>query len=261
MEENLGLLLELFGVLGGEIAGGGVLGAALLHLGMAFEVGFKASGDVFALRDDADTSGEVFEDLRHEQGVVGAAEDNGIDLRILAHNLVDAFLDEVVGAWGVGLVVLDEGYPEGTGDASDLDVGVKLADLEIVALALDSAFGGEHADVAALREAADDLSGGADDTKHAAIGVDLRQVVLLNGAQGLGGGGITAEDDEVAAHLEELYYGLARKLIDHVERTWSIGGAGVVAQIKVIVFGKQLADAVQDGKPTVAAVEDADGAR
>ena len=32
---------------------------------------------------------------------------------------------------------------------------------------------------------------------------------------------------------------------------------GIVAQIKVIVFGKQLADAMQDGETAVAAVEDA----
>ena len=168
---------------------------------------------------------------------MGAAEDDGIDLGVEAHDLVDTLLDEIVGSGGVGLVVLDEGYPEGAGDTRDLDVGVELADLEGVALAADGALGGEHAHVAALREAADDLGGGADDAQHAALGIPLRQVVLLDGAQGLGGGGVTAEDDEVAPHLEELHHGLARKLIDHVERTWSIGCTGVVAQIKIVVFG------------------------
>ena len=259
VEEDLGLLLELVGVLGGEVVDGGGLGAALVDLGVAIKVGLEALGDVFALGDDAHARGEVFQDLRHEQGVMGAAEDDGVDLGIFTHDLIDAFLDEVVGSRGVGFVVLDEGHPEGAGDARDLEVGVELVDLEIVALALDGALGGKDAHMTRFRQAADDLGGGADDAEDAALGVDLRQVVLLDGAQGLGGGGVTAEDDEVAAHLEELQHGLARKLIDHVERTWSIGCAGVVAEIKVVVFGKQLADAMQDGEAAVAAVENANG--
>ena len=117
MEEELGLLLESVGVFGGEVVGLGVFGTALLNLRMALQVAFQALGYVFALGDDADTGREVFEYLRHEQGIMGAAEDQGIDLRIKAHDLVVALLDEIVGAWGVGLVVFDEGHPEGTGDA------------------------------------------------------------------------------------------------------------------------------------------------
>ena len=64
----------------------------------------------------------------------------------------------------------------------------------------------------------------------------------------------------MATHLEEAQHSLARELIDHVEGTWSIGCTGVVAQVEVVVLGKQLADAMKDGQTTVAAVEDADGA-
>ena len=124
VEEDLGGFLELVGVFGGEVAGGGVLGAALLDFGMASKVIGEALGNVFALGDDADACWEVFQDLRHEQGVVGAAEDNGVDVGVEAHNLVDALLDEIVGPWGVGFVVFDEGHPKGTGDAGDLDVGM-----------------------------------------------------------------------------------------------------------------------------------------
>ena len=111
----------------------------------------------------------------------------------------------------------------------------------------------------ALGEAADDFGGGADDAQYTALRVDLGQIYLLDGAQCLGRGGVAAEDHEMAAHLEEAQHGLARELIDHVEGTWSIGCTGIVAQIKIIVFGKQLADAMQDGESAVAAVEDADG--
>jgi hypothetical protein len=64
----------------------------------------------------------------------------------------------------------------------------------------------------------------------------------------------------MAAHLEQTEYGLAGKLIDHVERTWSIRGTGIVAQIEVIVSRKQLADAMKDGESAVTAIEDANRA-
>ena len=62
----------------------------------------------------------------------------------------------------------------------------------------------------------------------------------------------------MATHLEELQDGLTRKLIDHVERTWSIRGTGIVAQIEIIVLGEQLTDAVKNGESAVSAVENAD---
>ena len=62
----------------------------------------------------------------------------------------------------------------------------------------------------------------------------------------------------MTAHLEEFHNGLTRKLIDHVEGTWTIRGSGIVAQIKIVVLGKQLADAVQDSESAIAAVKDTD---
>ena len=186
MEEELGGLLELVGVLGGQVVGGGALGAFLLYLGMALQILLKTLGHVLALGDDADSGGEVLQDFGHQQGVVGATEDDGVNLRILAHNLIDALLHEIVGTGGVGFIVLHQRHPEGTGHTADLDVGVQLLDLEVITLALDGSLGGEDAHVAALREAADDFGSGADDTQHPTVWVELGQVVLLDGAEGFG---------------------------------------------------------------------------
>ena len=82
---------------------------------------------------------------------MGAAEDDSVDLGVEAHELVNALLHEIVGSWGVGLVVFHERYPEGTGDARDLQVGIELTDLQVLALALDGALGGEKAHVTAFR--------------------------------------------------------------------------------------------------------------
>ena len=114
VEEELGLLLEFFRVLGCEVMDSGVLGTLLFYLGMTLQIGFKTLGHVFALGNRTNTFGEIFFYLRHEQGVMGTAEDKGIDLRIEVHNLIDALLDEIVGSRGVGLIIFYEGYPEGT---------------------------------------------------------------------------------------------------------------------------------------------------
>ena len=94
---------------------------------------------------------------------MGAAEDKGVDLRILMHNLVDAFLDEVVGSRGVGFVVFYEGHPERTCYTRHRDVRMELLDLEVVALTLDGSFGGKHAYVTRFGEVTDNFCCRADD--------------------------------------------------------------------------------------------------
>ena len=164
MEEDLSLFLEFFRVLGCEVMDSSVLSTLLFYLGVTLQIGFKTLGHIFALGNHTYASGQVFQNLRHEQRVMGTAEDDGVDLRVEAHDLVDALLDKVVGSRRVGLVVFDEGHPEGTGHARYLDVGVELVDLEVVALTLDGAFGGEDANVARIGEITNDLCCRTDDT-------------------------------------------------------------------------------------------------
>ena len=115
VEENLSRLLELVRILGGEIVHLAVLGAVALHLGMAREIVNKAIGHILSLRNNFHALGQILANLGHEEGVVGATEDDGINLWVERHNLVDAFFHKVVGSWGVGFVVFNQWYPEGTG--------------------------------------------------------------------------------------------------------------------------------------------------
>ena len=108
----------------------------------------KAVGDIFALGDDTYALWKVFLNLRHEQGIVSTAKDEGIDLRVEAHNLIDALLDEVVGTRGVSLIIFYEGYPERASHARHGNVWVEFLDFEIVTLALDGTLGGKYADMA-----------------------------------------------------------------------------------------------------------------
>ena len=69
----MGGFLKLVGILRGEIVDGGVLTTPLRHLRVTLQIGLKTVCDIFTLRDDMDTCGEILENLRHEQRIVGAA--------------------------------------------------------------------------------------------------------------------------------------------------------------------------------------------
>ena len=186
VEEYLCALLELLFALGGVVLACAALCERLFGLRMAREVVAQAVGDVFALRHDAHARWHVLHDAAHEQGVVGAAEDDGVDVWVEAHELVDALLDEVVGSGRVGLVGFHDGCPQRTGHAGELDVGEQFLYLKFVTAALDGALGGEQSDVSRRGDAADDLGGGAYDAEHAARGVDGGHVALLDAGMCMG---------------------------------------------------------------------------
>ena len=52
----------------------------------------------------------------------------------------------------------------------------------------------------------------------------------------------------MASHLEKADDSLSCEFIDHIKRTRSVRGTCIVAQIQIVVFGKQLTYAVQDGQ-------------
>ena len=186
---------------------------------------------------------------------MGTAEDECVDLRVETHDVVDTLLDEVIGTGTVGFVVLDDRNPQRTGNAGDGDVRPELLYLHVVALTADCSLSGQDAHVAGFRQLADNLRGRTDYSKYTAVWVEFRQVFLLNAAESLCRGGVTAEDDKVATHREELDDCLAGELIDDVERAWSVRRTGVVAKVYVVVVGQQLADTVEDSQSTIAGVE------
>ena len=217
LEECLGALLEFVGILGGEVLAGAAASELLAQVRVVVEVLGQAVGHVFGLRNDAHAGFDILQNLRKEDGIVGAAQDDGVDGGVLAHELVDALLDEIVGAGTVGFVVLYEGNPEGAGYAADTDIGKEFIDFDIVAVAAHGALGSQQAYVATVGERPDNFGRRSDDAQHAAGGIPRGQVVLLDGSQGFGRGGVAAQDDQLAAHAEEFQHGLARELIYDVE--------------------------------------------
>lgn len=108
---------------------------------------------------------------------------------------------------------------------------------------------------------ADDLCRGTYYSQHAARGVELREIVLLYGAQGFRRGGIAAEYNQMASHIEQAHYCLTCELIHDVKRAWSVWRTGIVAQVQEIILGQQLAYAMKYGQTAIAGIEYSDRTR
>ena len=225
------------------------------------EITLQTLGHILTLRNNTHASRQILQDFRHKQRVVGTPQNDGINLRVLMHNLVDALLHEIVGTRRIGLVILHQRHPEGTSHTAHLYIREQLLYLQIVALALDGSFGSQHTHMARLRQLADDLSCRTNHAQDAAIGVPLWQVYLLDATQGFGGGSVTTQYDKVTPHLKEAQHSLTGELVNDFERTGTVGCTGIIAEVQVVVLGQQLAYAVQNGQSAVAAIENADGSR
>lgn len=158
VEEAGGRGGEAVGVLGGEETGSTPSCDAGFHVGVTTEVVGKAAGYVLALRDEMDVSGRVLTDLVDEEGVVGAAEDDGVDERVTLQELVEILADEIVGAGRVGLAILNEGHPHRTCLTSDDDVGGELGQLERVGVAANGSLRSHDADMAGARKGGHNLN-------------------------------------------------------------------------------------------------------
>ena len=135
---------------------------------------------------------------------------------------------------------------------------MEFGDLEFVAFRTNRALCAENAHVARARQVAHGFDGGANHPQHAAIGCHVRQILLLDGAQGLGRGRVAGQDDEFAAAGEEFRHGLQGVAIHYVEGARTVGCAGVVAEVKIIVVGQASANLSQDRQAAVARIKNTD---
>lgn len=268
MEEEAGTFAESCGGFGGEILAGATTGEPLCHFGMAVKIVVKAGGDVLTLRNDTNLRGNVLgfpavrggsrevvkllADFVEQEGIMGAAEDDGVDEGVLGKQFLKGVADEVVGSGLVELATFDQWHPHGTCLSHDGGTGIELLYLQIVGLGLDSAFGGEHTDMVGAGELSHDFGCGAYDSKHTVVGGIRRKVLLLDGAEGLGGSGVAPQNDQRASQGEELLNRLEGELIHHVEGTCAVWGTRVVAKVDVVILRHPLAYAVKNGQTSIA---------
>lgn len=214
VDEHAGQWREVVGILSSIVVAGSALAAMALNLRVALQVVGKTVGNNRALLDDAYAFGSVLVDLVDEQGVVGAAQNDCVDIGTLRHELVDVLLHEVVGTVTITLAVLDKWYPHGAGVPMNLEVRIHPFNLDIVAAACYGARRAEYTDVSSASQFTYFFHSRTHDTQDTAVGSKSGEVVLLNGSQRFGRSRVARQDDQVASLFEKMFYGLKSELID-----------------------------------------------
>ena len=200
-----------------------------------------------SLLNDFHMSRYIFLYLFTKQRIVGATQDDCVDVGTLRHEGVNIFLDKIVGAWPVTLSVLDQRHPHGARVAVDFYVGKHLPNLDVIRETLHCSRCAKDAHVAGCGEIAYLLHGWADNTQHPAIGVDAGEVTLLNGAQRLGRGSVARKYHELAALIEQVLDRLQRELVNELIGAVAVGCSRIVAQEDVVILWKHFANLSQDG--------------
>ena len=202
----------------------------------------------------------VFADLRQQDGIVGAAEDECVNLGVYGQDPVNIFLHEVVGSIAVKFTGFNKGHPHRAFEFGYLHPGVDLLNLHAVGVAADCAGSGKKSDVSVSRDFTEDLHCRTNHTEYAAVGVGDGEEMLLDGAQGFCRGSVAGEDHQLTPPVEQVVDGLAGEFVDDVEAAGAVWGARVVAEEEVIVLWEALADFAEDGEAAIAGIKDSDRA-
>ena len=109
------------------------------------------------------------------------AKNNRIYLRILEHQLGDAFVYKIISSGTVGFIGFHDGSPKRTGNTRHLDIRKLLLYLQVIALTLDCSLRGQDAHMTGTGDGAYTFCRRTDDAKHTAGGIPLRNIMLLNG--------------------------------------------------------------------------------
>ena len=148
IQEDAGTLLEAVGILCREETCHTALRAAGVHIGMPTEIVGKALYYKVALRYDADAVRNGLSQRRHQQGIVGAAKDDGVDIRVFVEELHDSFPHKIVGTIAAGLSGFYYCCPQRTCLSADFDIGEELGHLKLITHRANGAFGSDIANMA-----------------------------------------------------------------------------------------------------------------
>ena len=131
---------------------------------------------------------------------MGTTQNDGINISILAHQLIDTFLDEVISTRAIRFISFYDGSPQRTSHTIYLYVWPQLTYFHLVALTLDGTFRGKNTHMPALGEFANHLGSWSDNTQHATIRIQFRNIPLLDGTQGFSRCRIATQDNQMTTH-------------------------------------------------------------
>jgi hypothetical protein len=196
--------------------------------------------------------GEDAADGGFEQGIVGAAEQEGFGGGSFGESFVEVDLEDFVGDGVVDPAFFDERDEQGAG----LLGGVEAEGGEGtgVGVGLDGGGGGEYEGAAGGRRGGEGGFGsGLDDAD------DRDGQGLLELGQRERGGGVAGDDEEVGSLRVEELCTLDGVAGDGLAGLGAVGEAGGVAEIDVVRGGDEGKQGSEDGEAAKALVEDADG--
>ena len=201
--------------------------------------------------DEADFISDEFLQDGHKQWVVGAAEEEGVDVA-LEHRREVLFEHELQRGV-VEPALLDEGHEQGSGLGVDLEVGTAQSQVVLVGVAFDGALGANDADALAVRRGHGGGDAGLQDAK------DGNAEGGAQGVQSVGGGGVAGDDDSFDALMDEELGVFECETADGLGRFGAVGDAGGVAKVNDRLVWEQFTQGANDGQTADAGVEDAKG--
>ncbi|MNS36345.1 hypothetical protein D3C72_685350 [compost metagenome] len=92
----------------------------------------------------------------------------------------------------------------------------------------------------------------ANDPQHPLMCSQTGQIVLLNGAQGLGRGSIAGKDHQLTTIRKQPFYTFQRILIHRFKRAVTIRCTGIVAEINIVILRHTGGNGLKHGKPAIA---------
>ena len=186
-----------------------------------------------------------------EEGVVSAAEDEGIDL--VVEEGADVAGDDLVGDGVVEEALFYERHEEGAGCAEDFDIGGEDLDGAFVGTAGNGGSGSDDPDAAVFC----DLDGGGGTGGDDALDGDFEDA--LHARDGEGGRGVAGDDDDFCAFGKEESADLDAVAFDGSAAFSAVGHAGGVTDVKDGFGGENFAKSGDDSEAADAGVKDANG--
>ena len=179
MKENLCRFLEFILTLCCEISARACLSYHLLHLRMAVQIIFQTVCYILSLRNHSYAIRKILHNAAHKKRIMRATQNNGINISVLQHQLVDAFLYEIISSRTICFIGFYDGSPKRTSHTTHLNLRPKFRYFHIITLAFDSTFSSQKSYVITLGDSTDYFGCRTDNTQNSSAGIQLWNIALL----------------------------------------------------------------------------------
>ena len=179
MKENLCRFLEFILTLCCEISARACFGYHLFHLRMALQIIFQTVCYILSLRNHSYAIRKILHNAAHKKRIMRATQNNGINISVLQHQLVDAFLYEIISSRTICFIGFHDGSPKRTSHAIHLNLWPKFRNFHIITLAFNSTFCSQKSHVITLGNSTNYFGSRADNTQNSSAGIQLWNIALL----------------------------------------------------------------------------------